>query len=198
MSLALIRRLVTAQWHVRATMALWRGRAASAERIGAAAPRRVLVVCHGNIYRSAFVAAFLQIRVGAAIVVRSVGFHSESGRASPERHVRMCHEVGVDLRNHRSSVITPADLAWADVVVLMDRKNWVQLRRMGAPTGKLVWLGAWAPPGGIEISDPYGMDDAAARLLLNRLLVSSKALGDALLRVGEDRGRLPTGRSTSA
>ncbi len=87
----------------------------------------------------------------------------------------MARARGVDLSLHASSVISTADLQWAEIIVLMDRKNWVRLRRMGADESKLVWLGALGP-GRVEIEDPYEMDDAGASLLLERLASCSAAL----------------------
>lgn len=129
----------------------------------------MLIVCHGNIYRSALVGEYLRARFQPSILVRSTGFHETAGRPSPDRHVKMAERRGVDLSKHASSRIEPADLEWADIVVLMDRGNWVRLRRMGARSERLIWLGAFAP-GQIEIQDPYRMDDAAASRLVDRLL----------------------------
>jgi protein-tyrosine-phosphatase len=90
----------------------------------------------------------------------------------------MSREFGVDLEHHRSSIITPSDLDWAEVVVIMDRKNWVQVRRTRASQDKLVWLGALAPVGRVEIPDPYQLDDAEAHRLLTRLHACAKVLAE--------------------
>jgi protein-tyrosine-phosphatase len=87
----------------------------------------------------------------------------------------MARQRGLDLTRHVSTVIEKSDLRWADIVVFMDRKNWMGLRRMGAEPHKLVWFGAFSP-GGVEIEDPYQMDDAAASALLDRLLMSAEGL----------------------
>lgn len=91
----------------------------------------------------------------------------------------MAHERGVDLSRHASAVIGPGDVRWAEIVVLMDRRNWTALRRMGADSEKLVWLGAFAP-GNVEIEDPYRMDDAAASELLDRLIKCAEGLVDCV------------------
>jgi protein-tyrosine phosphatase len=86
---------------------------------------------------------------------------------------------GVDLSAHASSLVTPDDLDWAEVVVLMDRSNWVRLRRMGFDASKLVWLGALAP-GNREIPDPYSMDDDSVDELLGRMADCTGRLASAL------------------
>jgi protein-tyrosine-phosphatase len=135
-----------------------------------------LVICYGNIYRSAFLAEYLRAHVGMHAEIRSAGFHPVAGRSSPERHKQMCRDFGVDLAQHRSSILGRADLDWADMVVIMDRKNWVQVRRMGAEEKKLIWLGSLVSTGRVEIQDPYMMDDTQARNLLSRLHDCAKAL----------------------
>ncbi len=141
--------------------------------------RRVLVVCYGNIYRSPFVAAYLQQVCGDGLEIRSGGFYARPGRTSPARHVTMSRTRGVDLSRHVSVVVTPADLAWADVIVLMDRHNWQALQLAGAPVDRLVWLGAM-DDGPIEIPDPYSLDECATREVLGRLETCAARLASRL------------------
>lgn len=165
-------------WRVKAALALLRARRSSRVNVNRSRPRRVLVVCHGNIYRSAFAAEMLRLRA-PELDVRSAGFHAVAGRRSPDRQLAMALRHGVDLSTHSSSVIGPADMDWADLVVLMDRSNWARLRRMGLDPARLAWIGAFAQ-GGIEIEDPYSLDDAAARRLLERLAHCTEELASAL------------------
>lgn len=138
--------------------------------------RRVLVVCYGNIYRSAFLGAYLTKRSAGRLEIRSSGFHKKPGRSSPVRHIAMSQERGVDLGGHRSSIITPADIEWADLVIAMDRHNWYALRQMHAPSEKILLAGALTR-GGVEIHDPYQMTDESARQTIDRLCEA----GDTLL-----------------
>jgi protein-tyrosine phosphatase len=142
------------------------------ERPGVA---RILVVCYGNIYRSPFVGLLLQQRLGAAFTVRSAGFHAKPNRPSPARHVRSCERYGVSLAQHRSGVISQVDVQWADLIVLMDRANWAALWRIGAPVGKLVWLGAFLP-GSVELADPFNLDDAGADRTVDTLYRATESL----------------------
>jgi len=137
--------------------------------------KHVLVVCYGNIYRSPFVSLLLQQRLGPKIAVRSAGFHAVPNRPSPSRHVRSCERYGISLAQHRSGVITQADLTWADLIVLMDRLNWAALTRMGAPGDKLAWLGVLAPSG-VEISDPFNKSDAEADAIVEKLHAATESL----------------------
>jgi protein-tyrosine-phosphatase len=85
----------------------------------------------------------------------------------------------IDLSAHRSSKITPEDLQWADIVVLMDRHNWDALDQIGAEHSKLVWLGAFGS-GDIEVPDPYELDDAHAERVLDQMEQASRALAESI------------------
>lgn len=138
--------------------------------------RTVLVVCYGNIYRSAFLGAYLADRSTGRFEVRSSGLHKKVDRPSPERHIAMSRAAGVDLSRHRSSRLTSVDVDWADIIVVMDRHNWHALWALRTPKQKIVWAGALTK-GDVEIPDPYQMSDEAAMATIGRL----REAGDALL-----------------
>lgn len=144
--------------------------------------KRVLVVCYGNVYRSPFAGTYLRQSLPAEIEVRSVGFHHNVGRPSPERHVTMSRARNVDLSAHRSAQIGADDLQWADIIVLMDRDNWDRLEAVGADPAKYVWLGAFGP-GNVEIDDPYEVGDEHAARVLDQLETASREL-TARIRTG--------------
>lgn len=175
----LLRKFQTMMLRMGANRALSRARESTRAAI-AAAPRdaKLLVVCHGNIYRSPLVATRLRELLGPARVITQGGFHAKGDRPSPAAHVAMAATLGVDLRSHRSRVLDESDYS-ADLIVLMDRRNWVNLRRSGADERKFVWLGALAE-GEVEILDPYGLDAAAAEAIVERLLVATDALAGRL------------------
>jgi protein-tyrosine phosphatase len=159
---------------IRTLRALRVARRTTLERLGKAPMRRVLVICYGNIYRSPFAAEFLK-RHAPDAEIRSAGFHNKVGRPSPPAHVAAAAERGIDLAGHRSRLVTPSDLDWADTIVLMDRRNFTHLDEACADHGKLVWLGALTD-GPVEIDDPYGRSESEASRLLDRLERGSAAL----------------------
>jgi protein-tyrosine-phosphatase/predicted ATP-grasp superfamily ATP-dependent carboligase len=157
---------------VRRRALLRRQRASSrslARRIGGR--RKVLVLCHGNICRSAYAEARLQ--AGARphhLEVRSAGFHPVVGRSVPEPFQRIAERRGVGLDAHRSKLATLADLAWADLIVLMDQKNHDALASLDRRTlAKTLWLGALDTGPTLEIEDPYNRPAAATEAILDRL-----------------------------
>lgn len=68
----------------------------------------------------------------------------------------------VEMDDHRSHVLTPDDLDWADVVLLFDGYNDDRLRT-GYPdhASKLHFVGDLLASGETEIADPFGRGDPA-------------------------------------
>jgi protein-tyrosine phosphatase len=164
---------------LRAYRALITARRDTLRRLKQGRVSRVLVVCYGNIYRSAFVAACLRKMLPSTVELRGAGFHKVADRPAPPRHVAMCERFGVSLHDHRSRVISQDDVEWADTIILMDRHNWDGLHALRAPGRKLVWLGALSD-GPVEIPDPYELNDAAAERIVQRMYRSCQRLVDAL------------------
>lgn len=153
---------------LRAYRALAMARRDTRRRLRSGPVRRVLVVCYGNIYRSAFVAACLSDSLVDTAEIRGAGFHKVADRPAPGRHVQMSGKFGVSLAAHRSRVISQDDVQWADTIILMDRHNWDGLYSLGTARNKLVWLGALTK-GPVEIPDPYELDDATAERIVQRM-----------------------------
>ena len=159
----------------------------TADRAGSHRIQRLLVVCHGNIYRSAFVGQYLKQCLQASCVVRSGGFHRVAGRPAPERHVLLSRRYGVELADHRSTVVQSSDIDWADAILLMDSRNWQALIGMNAPTDRIIWLGAM-DGGDIEIPDPDTLSDEQLAAVVGRLHDCAKVLAAQILA---DAGSLP-------
>lgn len=159
--------------------ALATARPASLANLRGGRPRNVLIVCYGNICRSAFVSSYFETFPVPGLLVRSAGIHPVAGRKSPERYVQMCQSFGIDLQEHRSVTLKSQDLDWADLIVLMDRHNWSDLTERAVPQDRLIWLGA-LDGGPVEIADPYLLDDSDAQRVVERLAVCSKRLAEML------------------
>ncbi len=129
------------------------------EKLKAVAPlERVLLLCLGNICRSPFGEARLQEmgRSDGGLQVRSAGFIGP-GRPSPENARVAALERGLDLEGHRSQLVTPELVRWAELVVVMDPTQERALRhRFGAASERMVVLGDLDPrlPGRRGIPDP--------------------------------------------
>ncbi|HET9837520.1 MAG TPA: ATP-grasp domain-containing protein, partial [Candidatus Angelobacter sp.] len=82
-------------------------------------PKRILFVCYGNICRSPLAAAIARPAL-SGIEIQSSGFHHAVGRSSPEKILRAAHTFGLDLSQHRSSLVSREQLRGADLIVAMD------------------------------------------------------------------------------
>lgn len=149
--------------------AVRRARADTHARLAGGPVNRILVICYGNIYRSAFLGRYLSEALQGVAEVRSAGFHPVGGRPCPERHVAAAARLGVDLQQHRSAVLRKEDLEWADAILLMDRHNWAALEEAGADSRKYIWAGALCD-GPVEVVDPYQLTDQSAAAITERLL----------------------------
>jgi protein-tyrosine-phosphatase len=80
-------------------------------------------------------------------------------------------------------LVAPADLEWAEAVVIMDRYNWERLRPFGAEIqGKIIWLGAFAGTGPVEIEDPYAMPLPRVQAIVEQMRAAADGLAHRLLR----------------
>lgn len=139
---------------------------------------RVLTVCLGNICRSPTAEAALveaAQEAGLALEVASAGTGDwHLGHAPDPPMTAAAHEAGLVLRGTAQQV-NPDLLAWADVVLVMDRQNLSDVRRMAVDSGvdtpvRLFrdfdpqpgpstrnTMSTYAPD---EVPDPYGGDSS--------------------------------------
>lgn len=133
-------------------------------------PRRILVVCYGNICRSPYLEAVLRRDV-PDVEVSSAGFVGP-GRGVPEHSITLSRERRLDLTAHRSRLISPSLARSADLIAVMDaRQAEVVQTRFGVPAEAIVIVGD-LDPGPIEsraISDPWGRPIEAFRASFIRL-----------------------------
>jgi protein-tyrosine phosphatase len=154
-----------------------RARRDAQKRLSAAPPRRVLVVCYGNIYRSPFVAGWLRKNAGTVLEIRSAGFHQREGRASETGFIAIAREFGIDLTEHRSRLIRSEDVLWADLVLIMDGHNYrLMHHHYPQALAKTLWLGAVTAATPVLIEDPYRGSPERQREVANQLDAACSAL----------------------
>ncbi len=118
------------------------------------ADSHVLFVCRGNTCRSPFAENYCRQKLGWKHV-RSCGtFPVPHRRVSETAEVVARVEFGVELSDHDSTALSDMELRWADVIVVMDRRQLVDLS--GRVKGQMILLCE-----GQEVHDPYGKDAAA-------------------------------------
>src|SRR5690242_11246245 len=137
-------------------------------------PEKLLFVCYGNICRSAFAEALVKAEY-PQLQVRSAGFYGEN-RPSPEHMQAAARQRGVDLSHARSTAISDASVAWADVVLLLDRRNFGDFRRrFPGAIEKALQLGMFLDPPRVDIADPYDFDISATEQVCRQITVAIAA-----------------------
>jgi protein-tyrosine phosphatase len=133
-------------------------------------PRRILVVCDGNLCRSPYLEAVLQ-RSLPDIAVTSAGFVG-SDRAVPQISVALSAQRGLELSHYRSRPITQSKVQDVDLVIVMDAG---QARRMArnfrVKRGRVVIAGDLEPSFNESraIRDPWNQSVEAYKSTFDRL-----------------------------
>ena len=164
----------------------WRRRAALSQISEAGAPLTVLVVCSGNICRSPYAAAklraLLRERGHQGVRVDSAGFVG-SHREPPTEAIEAGSARGLDLRRHRSRVISAEAAGRADLIVVMEPGHVGQvLSRFPVPRERLLVLGDLDPQpiGTRMIRDPVQQSRAVFLQCYSRIDRCLAAMVDLL------------------
>ena len=116
---------------------------------------KILVLCHGNINRSPFVAGLLRWSMHE---IRGAGFVNPGKRAAKKMR-DAAPPLGVDLSEHRSRLVDQESIDWADLIIYMDGGNRARLQAL-APDSlhKARCLASFCPGGNVtRIPDPAFM-----------------------------------------
>jgi protein-tyrosine phosphatase len=147
------------------------------ERVREAAPRKVLVMCLGNICRSPYAAGALSREV-PQLTVRSAGF-LDSGRPAPRQAVSVSAEHGVNLSAHLSAQVTREAAVGADLVLVMDARQAARVRAISQHRAYVERLGDF-DPGPIDtrtIIDPIDRDRDFFERIYARIDACCRVLG---------------------
>ena len=130
---------------------------------------RILFVCSGNTCRSPMAEAAAN-HLLSGVEARSAGLATYAGMpASPHSQQAMA-EIGIDIRNHRSQLVSRELLEWADWVLTMtETHKKVLLQHAPEYKDKIFTLGEYCGDP-VEIRDPFGLSLDAYRLCRDQIL----------------------------
>ncbi len=155
----------------------WRKRHALKARRAVRNANVLLFVCKGNICRSPFAAHYAKTLCPQTLQVRSCGYFPVKGRKSPEDAQQTARDFGIDLRDHRSTILSEALLREADLIFVFDEENRNTLAiRFPFCKSKLYFLGALFPQKGIIIQDPYNQGPATFTLIYKSIALALETL----------------------
>lgn len=122
----------------------------------------VLFVCTANVCRSPMAAALFYARVSQAIpsgkdwLVDSAGTWGRNGLPASENSVLAMRGRGLDISAHRSKVVTSAQLALFDLILVMEPGHKEALRIEFPELAARVFLLSEMSGPAQPIADPYG------------------------------------------
>jgi protein-tyrosine-phosphatase len=126
----------------------------------------VLFVCTGNTCRSpmaeAVARAELERRGWKHVEVASAGTSAEDGEPAAAEAGAVVERHGLRLESHRSRLLTPELVDWADLILAMSVSHLAAVARLGGES-KMALLGDFAADDGstgIAVPDPFGADEA--------------------------------------
>ena len=142
----------------------------------------VMVICHGNICRSPFMAHKIKALINNdAVRVHSSGFVSTIGRASPEKAVTVARQYGVKLQDHSSSCVHNENLNEVDLIIYFDQRNkhsiaslYPELLDKAICAGDFDILRT-------DLDDPYGQDVSAFNRCYQRIEQASLNIVSAIV-----------------
>ena len=152
------------------------------------AARSVVFVCHGNIIRSAFAAAWLERIVAErdhapGITIRSAGLCAEDGNPAHPDARAAAERFGISLETHRAQRLDDETVRQADLIFIMDRLHRVRMQQQFPEAAARTYLlGTLHPEGlfardGQQIRDPYGEGTEAVTQCLEGLRPCVEAVG---------------------
>ena len=121
---------------------------------------KILFICHGNICRSTmaeFVLKDMAAKKGLNWEIASAGTSTEELGNDVHRGTKAkLTEKGIPFTSRRARQITQADYEYYDLLIGMDRRNMINMRRAygNDPQGKLRLLLDYTARGG-NIADPW-------------------------------------------
>jgi protein-tyrosine-phosphatase len=122
----------------------------------------ILIVCHGNIIRSAFAAHVLRDVLGPStrVSVTSAGVDAVPGRAVHPCALRLADALHLDLSRHEAARLSPAHIENADVIFAADLLQLTAInRQFPQARAKTFLLACLAPATPLEVSDPIDGDE---------------------------------------
>ena len=125
------------------------------------APMKILFVCTGNTCRSSMAGSLarkiLEERGQQEFQVSSAGIAAFPGEQASREAVEAMAEMGICLRDHRATRLTPEDVREADLVLTMTTAHREYIKMLVPQCSeKIFTLAGYAGTGSEDVPDPLG------------------------------------------
>jgi len=147
------------------------------------AGHQILVVCHGNIIRSAFAAFLLEQSLGdrPRVSIASAGLAAMPGRPAHPTALRKAAERSIDLSSHAASRLERTAVANSDVIFVMDIAQLLDVRRrFPEARARTFLLTSLAPETPLEIRDPVDGDESVFHACFDHITRAVRPLAGVL------------------
>ena len=154
--------------------------------------RRLVLVCSGNIMRSAFAEAYLaklfsSQHGGPAII--SAGLDAQPGRPADPIAGNIAQNHKLSLEDHRARALATLELTENDVIFVMERTQVAEAtRRYPAHASRIYLLTTLNPSLPIDIVDPNGEGPATCQAIFHQIVDALEPVIDCITH---QRQRLP-------
>ena len=154
--------------------------------------RRLVLVCSGNVMRSAFAEAYLaklfsSQHGGPAII--SAGLDAQPGRPADRIAGNIAQNHKLSLEDHRARALATLELTENDVIFVMERTQVAEAtRRYPAHASRIYLLTALNPSLPIDIVDPNGEGPATCQAIFDQIIDALEPVIDCITH---QRQRLP-------
>jgi protein-tyrosine-phosphatase len=148
----------------------------------------VLFVCSGNVSRSFLAEALFRSELKALkvedISVSSAGLYAFPGNPPDPQMTAYLSSMGVSFEPHEARQISKQELDWADLILVMERRQEADLEKLWPEAKLKVQLlgkyvaGGWED----EILDPFGKSPYHYRLAQSQITLAVQSLAKWLVQ----------------
>jgi protein-tyrosine-phosphatase len=110
---------------------------------------KIAFVCKGNICRSPFAEVYANAKKDHGFQFVSYGTFPHENRLPPTLSIRCAEQYGLTLEDYKSHFLGAEETKMIDLFLVMDKKNYLDLKQNGIPADKIRFLAEK------EIADPY-------------------------------------------
>jgi protein-tyrosine phosphatase len=148
----------------------------------------VLFVCSGNVSRSFLAEALLRSELKAlrvdGIFVSSAGLYAFPGSPPDPQMTAYLSSMGVSFEPHEARQMSKQELDWADLILVMERRQAVDLEKLWPEANLKVQLLGKYVAGGWEddILDPFGNSPYHYRLAQSQITLAVQSLAKWLVQ----------------